>query len=81
MADTSLGHRKKEKKSFENLRLEIERESSILVIVELTVGSLAGWADAVEAQFSRPGLTGVNETADVAAKRAKPKAITGADNL
>jgi len=38
-----------------NLGLEIERECSILMVVELAVGRLAGGPDAVKAQLSGSG--------------------------
>ena len=63
------------------LRFEVEGKSSILVVVELAVGRLAGGSDAVETEFSGSGLPGVDETPDVAAERAETKAVARTDYL
>ena len=64
-----------------NLWLEVERKGSVLVIVELAVGRLAGGPDAVEAQLSRSGLAGVDEAANVAAEGSETQPVAGANHL
>jgi hypothetical protein len=64
-----------------NQRLQVEGEGSVLVVVELAVGRLAGGADAVQAQLARAGLARVDEAADVAAQSAQAKTVAGANDL
>ena len=68
-------HLKKKGTSANYLRLQVECECSVLVVVELAVGRLAPGSHAVKAQLARAGLAGVDEAANVLAQGAYAKAF------
>ncbi len=63
------------------LRLQVEREGAVLVVVELAVGRLPLGSHAVQAKLPWAGLAGVDETANVLPERALAETLARAEHL